>query len=482
MRSLLTSCLCLLTLGSFAQERFGIAHSNYGGGDGIYLNPARAAGQWPFIDIRLAGADLYAWNSLVAWTDRTSPLIGEVRSGIAGQTNGAVVQRSTMFNRSHRATVFANALGPAVSVAIGRGTIGVGMRSRAYVSAAGITPEVANYMFEGLQYAPQLGQRYAIPAIHVRAAAWTEIGLNYAHILKAEGFNMVSAGVGLKYNIGHAAGAFQFNGTEFTVVDTAQLDIHEASASYGFAMPEVSAGRGWGADLGVSFERTLAEAEGYRPHKPAIGCSPMGYRYRIGLSLIDLGGIRFRNGEAGRISSGSIAIADYDHIPVENTADVDSLLATSTKWTRSKGFKVGLPTAISLQYDQRITKNTYVAFAAVQNLAGKRSLRLRRTNSLALTPRYETRYFEAALPIVVHEYDIAHPSVGFMLRFQGLVVGSDHILPFINKRDVYALDFYVRLRWMIFKSPGCKGKRAGSAIQTRNGTKGMVPCDAPAFR
>ena len=479
MRSLVTYCALLIALGTFAQERFGIAHSNYGGNDAYSLNPARAAGQWPFIDIRLAGADLYAWNSLVALTDRTSPLVGEVRNGIAGQTNGSVVRRSSMVQGSHRATVFANVLGPAVSVALGRGTVGVGMRSRAYVSAAGITPEVANYMFEGLQYAPQLGQRYSIPAIHIRSAAWTEIGVNYAHILKAEGFNMLSAGMGLRYNIGHAAGAFQFNGTEFTVVDTAQLDIHEASASYGFAMPEASAGRGWGADLGVSFERTLSEVDGYRPHKAAIGCSPMGYRYRIGVSVIDLGGIRFRNGEAGRINAGSIAIADYDHIPVEDVEDVDSLLATSTKWKRSNGFKVGLPTGISVQYDQRLAKNTYVAFAAVQNLAGKRTLRLRRTNSIAITPRYETRYFEAALPMVMHEYDIKHPSIGFMLRFQGLVVGSDHILPFISKRDVYAMDFYVRLRWMIFKSPACKGKRAGSAIQTRNGTKAMVPCEMP---
>ena len=195
--------------------------------------------------------------------------------------------------------------------------------------------------------------------------------------------------------------------------------------------------------------------------------------------MIDLGGIRFRNGEAGRINAGSIAIADYDHIPVEDVEDVDSLLATSTKWKRPNGFKVGLPTGISVQYDQRLAKNTYVAFAAVQNLAGKRTLRLRRTNSIAITPRYETRYFEAALPMVMHEYDIKHPSIGFMLRFQGLVVGSDHILPFISKRDVYAMDFYVRLRWMIFKSPACKGKRAGSAIQTRNGTKAMVPCEMP---
>ncbi len=460
-----------------AQERFGLAHSNYNPTDAAYLNPARTAGQWPYTDIRILGADVHAWNSLVAWSDRDRALVGEVRNGLAGQANGSVVRRGNALSDGHKAVVQANVLGPAVSLALGRGTFGIGMRSRVHISGSGVSKEMANYMFEGLNYAPQIGQRYHDRGVRMLGAAWTEFGVSYAHILKAEGFSMISAGVTLRYNIGHGAGALQFTDLDYTVFDTARLDVHNATARYGFAMPSANAGSGWGADLGAVYERTMDEADGYRPHKGASGCTPMRYRYRIGVSLIDLGGIRFRNAEAGTISTGSLSIADHQHVPVQGVEGVDSLLATSTNWTRTNAFKVGAPTALSVQYDQRLANNTYIAFAAVQQLAGRNTTRLRRSNSMAITPRFETRYFEAALPIVMHEYDVAHPSIGFMLRLNGLVVGSDQIMPFISKGDVYALDLYVRVRWMIFRSPACRGKRTNK--KHRSGSKEMIPCSFP---
>ncbi len=113
---------------------------------------------------------------------------------------------------------------------------------------------------------------------------------------------------------------------------------------------------------------------------------------------------------------------------------------------------------------------------AVQNVSFRNGTRLRRTNSISITPRFETRYVEAALPVTLHEYDLRHPSVGFMLRFDGLVVGTDHIFPFVNTRDVYAADIYFRLRWMIHRSPFCKGKRSGAR---HPGGKDALPCATP---
>lgn len=476
MRIQLTGCAVLLVLFTNAQERFGILHSNYGGSDIGLLNPARPAGQWPYADIRILGADLFAWNSLIAWSDRQSPLVGELRNGMAGNTSGNVVLRSQGLAATHRAVVQAGLSGPAFSLALGRCTIGAGIRSRVHVSATGISQELSNFIYHGLNYVPQRGERYRDAGIRAVGAAWTEFGLSYAHILHAQGFGMVSAGTNLRYALGHAAGALQLTDLDYTVVDSALLQVHEATARYGFAMPAVNAGAGLGADVGMTYERTLEEVDGYRPHKGSGGCTPARYRYRIGVSLIDLGGMRFRQGEAGAITAGAITIADHTRLPIQDVEDLDSLLATSTQWSRSKAFSIGLPTAVSVQYDQRLAENTYVAFAAVQQLAGRNAMRLRRSNSIAITPRFETRYFEASLPVVVHEYDVAHPSVGFMLRFNGLVLGSDHIMPFISRGDVYAMDVYMRLRWMIFRSPACKGRRPAKRV---SGGREMIPCATP---
>lgn len=476
MRAHFLCCAVLFAAVVSAQERFGIAHSNFGGADAAYLNPARYAGQWPYADIRVMGVDAFAWNSLVSWSDRQRPLLGEVRDGIAGNSTGNVVRRGSIYAGSHRGVVRSTVLGPAFSLALGRGTIAAGVRSRVHTSVSGVTEELANIIFEGIGYAPQFGKRYQLGGLRVLGAAWTETSLSYAHIIQAEGFGMLSAGASLKYNIGHTAGAFQISDLDFTVLDTAQLEIHNVSASYGIAAPRFSSGSGFGADIGMVYERTMDECDGYRPHQGSAGCTPMRYRYRVGVSLIDLGGIRYKSAEAGSIDSGSLSIADHAELPIQSVEDLDSLLATSTRWTNDARFSIGLPTALAIQYDQRIADNTYVALAAVQQLSGKNTMRLRRNNAISITPRFEMRYVEFALPVVFHEYDVARPSIGAMLRFNGLVIGSDHVMPFVGRADVYGLDFYARLRIMLFRSPACKGKRTATH---RSGSKDMIPCATP---
>jgi Family of unknown function (DUF5723) len=479
MRVCIPFILALVTwLPASSQERFGLLHSNYAGTDAGFLNPARTAGQWPYADIRLFGVDVNAWNSLVAWTGRDQRLVGEVRSGIAGSTSGDVVMRGLPASGVHRGFAQVNLLGPAFSLSLGRGTIGAGIRARSYTSVTGVSPALGNFIFHGLAYRPQQGIRYQESGVRALTAAWTEFSVNYAHILKAEGFGLFSAGMNLRYHMAHAGGALQFDELDFTVLDSAQLIIHNATAAYGFSMPAMNAGRGFGADLGVVYERTLEEADGYMPHRSSGGCDPLRYRYRIGASLIDLGGLRFREGETGNISGGSTDINDYTDIQIDDQSDLDSLFAASTNWTREGAFRIGMPTAVALQYDQRVVDHAYIGFAAVQQLSGRNSMRLRRINTLAITPRFETRYVEAALPITVSEYDVLRPMVGLMLRFEGLVIGTDNLLPFATTRDVFAVDLYVRLRWMIHRSPFCKGKRKSTGGH-RTGSSESLPCSTP---
>src|SRR5262245_37127126 len=139
-------CCGLAALTAAAQERFGITHSNYAGADAAYLNPARSAGQWPYADFRLTGTDLFVWNSLVAWSQRVQPLIGEVRSGIGGHTSGELMLRGPLSGRTERGFVQATALGPAFSLSLGRGTIGAGVRTRAHASISGASPAMGNFI------------------------------------------------------------------------------------------------------------------------------------------------------------------------------------------------------------------------------------------------------------------------------------------------------------------------------------------------
>ncbi|MEZ4807799.1 MAG: hypothetical protein R2815_10090 [Flavobacteriales bacterium] len=95
--------------------------------------------------------------------------------------------RSQGLAATHRAVVQAGLSGPAFSLALGRGTIGAGIRLRGCTSAPpGSLRNSSNFIYHGLNYVPQRGDVAGMPAF-VPSVPWTEFGLSYAHILHAQG-------------------------------------------------------------------------------------------------------------------------------------------------------------------------------------------------------------------------------------------------------------------------------------------------------
>ena len=460
-----------------AQEQFGLTHGNFAGVDGGAMNPARLAGQWSYASIRLIGADLFVWNDMVALSGQDHTLMGEVRDGMRG-TPGDLVLRESLRSDLKQGFVQVGIPGPAFSLSLGKGSLSAGIRSRSATSVTGISPELGRFLFHGSGYSAQHGIRYRDEGTRALTAAWTEVGLAYARIISSEGFGLVSAGASLRYQQAHLGGLLQFDVFDYTVLDTMRATVHDLSGSFGFASPSASAGRGWGADIGVQYERTMEEADRYVPHHASTGCKPMPYRYRIGLSVIDLGANYFKRAMGGFVNGGTTTIADLSDIDMDGAEALDSLFGTVANWTTSDKFLIGDPTAVALQYDQRLFDRAYVAFDLVQQLSSRHGSRLRRPNSVAITPRFDTRWFEASIPIVFHEYVFTRPSVGLLLRFSDLSIGSDHILPFLTRPNVSGADIYFRLRITIARSPFCRGKRRSGAKHTSGSTEAL-PCVLP---
>ncbi|MBL8010228.1 MAG: hypothetical protein JNJ64_06440, partial [Flavobacteriales bacterium] len=414
----------VLALTGRAQEQFGLVHGNWSGPDALVLDPTRSAGQWPYASIRLLGADLFAWNDLVALNGDDHSLLREVRNGARGQAPSEIVLRESLSGDAKHGTVLVALPGPAFSLAAGRHGLGIGLRTRSVTSITGVSPHLGRFIVHGLDHRPQHGQRYRDEHVRAIAAAWTELSLNYAHIIRASGFGIWKAGASVRWQVPHAGAAFRLDVLDYTVVDSMRAEVHEVSGSYGVAMPSGMAGSGWGADVGISYERTLEEADGYLPHRASNGCTAMPYRYRISASIVDLGGMRFNNAIAGSVGSGTLTFPDHGNVQVAGPEGVDSLFAAAGDHTSNGRFRIGNPTAAALLYDQRLADRTYVGLAWVQQLSARSGDRLRRPNTLALTPRYESRWFEAAVPVVFHEYGWRRPSVGLMLRFSDIVVGS----------------------------------------------------------
>lgn len=459
-----------------AQEQLGIANSNYAGTDAVPLNPARLAGQWPWLDINFIGVDAFAWNNHVYLSRNEHSFWGDVRGGMNGTINDLRINESPAAGKRH---AFADLAlrGPAFAISNGISSLGAHITTRAAVDVVGLSPELAHVMVNGLGYQPQFGMRVNEEDLRLSSAAWTEIGLSYARIIYNQGYQLITAGATVDYLMAHHGAALRMDRLDFAVNDTANAEVYNATGSYGFAEPGLQSGSGFGVDLGVQFIRTETETDRYLPHRVSTGCEPLLYTWRAGFSILDLGALSYSLPYTGNFNAASASYTDYQAIDLDGLPAVDSLFSASLGLiSRDPKLRIGLPTALSGQFDYRVRDNVYVAANVVQNIASAKSLRLRRMNTLGIVPRFETRRFEVALPIVLHEYDIRKPGVGLMLRLNNVIVGSDHVLPMIARTDIYGLDFYVRVKWTIFKGPYCNGKKQ---LPHTPGDRNALPCVTP---
>ena len=471
---LLTGVVLSAMCDAHGQEQFGLLNSNYAGTDAVPLNPARMATQWAWMDINLAGAGAFVWNDHVYMSGNDRSLLGEMGAGIRGAEGGKLNFYESLRSGGRHGFMNAHIALPAVSLNFGKHSFGAHVTTRTALSITGVGNDIARFAYNGLGYTPQHGTRYNDDRLSIAGGAWTQFGASYARLLAAKENSLISAGITAKYLMAHMGAGLNFAALDYSVLDTARADVYDASGIYGFAAPAMNAGRGWGFDLGATYERTLENADGYVPH---TSCDPMPYRYRIGVSLIDVGGMRFRDGTTGGFHASTANFPDYNDIQLDSEADADSLLAASlSTYESGTGFKMGLPTALAVQYDQRIIDHVYIAAAVVQNLAFGDILRLRRPNSIAVVPRFELQRFEAAVPLVIHEYDLRRPSLGLMLRLNNVVLGSDNLLSMVTRGGIFGTDVYFRIKWTVFRGPACKG---GKTRVHKAGVREAMPCKFP---
>ena len=67
-----------------------------------------------------------------------------------------------------------------------------------------------------------------------------------------------------------------------------------------------------------------------------------------------------------------------------------------------------------------------------------------RGNLLAITPRYESRWISAFLPISIYNYQKVQ--IGAAVRLGFLTIGSDDLGGFIGKSNLNGMDFYAGLK------------------------------------
>lgn len=449
MRYLITLICCFFVgVTMHAQEQLGLRIDNYSGIHGSLINPSHnvtSLFQWD-LNIVSAGVSIqtnygFIRNTNVFHSIRNNDnliLLQDVENLNTISSNDLVVD----FNKNNKLkyiSVFANAMGPSLMVKLKNGhSLGFFTNFRSAASTHDI-PIILNYStYFDIPYNDFIN----VDGFKISTMVWSEFGLNYAARIETyDGY--FGIGASLKFINAYEAAYINIKRSVLSAqVQGDTLLFQSPHLNYGLTNDNLegenpniqSNGFGVGVDLGFTYVY-----EGNEDH----------YKWKVGISLLDLGQIELsRNAEKHDLNTDTLAVFPSGQFQSISNQDRIYLLseiglADSTASLTSSSFSMGLPGAISIQGDYKVMDYFYINGVFIQRIPmGVNSIR--RNNLMALTPRFEHRWFGFAMPVVLLNYQKL--SLGTSMRLAFLTIGSDDIGSFFGKRNLDSSDFYVALK------------------------------------
>lgn len=431
----------------FAQGEHGLAHGNYNVTEGIRINPARAVDPVPFFDFHVLGGNAFIDNNYIFLPDKEFNLF-------AAKFPNEAKDNFTLTKKHGQLEV--NVLGPAFNYPFRKHTIGISTAIRNYTSIRDIPFHLAKNYFDEWENIDFHNQSFEGDEFRINSLTWEELGVHFGTIVYQEGFEMINVAGNLKYILGAGGFSFKAQNFDYTLIDQNNIAFTDVDAEYTATVPGTNQGRGWGLDLGFEYKKMLEPVNGYIPHDIISDCKRIDYKYRFGVSLLDLGYINFTKSSFYRkIEDGQVQWDDFSDFNADNTRDFindfDERFAPYIT-NEKTSYTAYLPAALSVQYDYNFENNYFINATALVGVRRKNKFGAERLDHLAITPRYEKPHFEIAAPVTINRF--LHPGVGFAMRFWYLSFGTNNIVPYLIG-DVYGMDAYFHIKWKFLKSKRC---------------------------
>ncbi len=474
------SVLFLASLPGLAsgQSMNGLIMSNYAGVNSIQVNPGAMLSSKNWLEIQLVGVGVFVQNNMLYQPGADYKFSHFFQGGYEWPTHsegfGTESRIFYTFDNKKPKSAFVNVRvnGPGAMLVWGKHAFAVTTAIRNVVSAHKIPYELANFIYLGLNYRPQQKINYQDNRpFSLTQMAWAEIGLSYAYEIYGRGFNRLDAGVSVRRLFGYAGLYVKAKNMNYTVLDDSTFSIKNMDAEMGMSMPvdyqtnQVSGatafrGGGFGFDFGVTYTRLE------KPHQEQYFTKPCAqkyedYLYRVGVSLIDVGGIRF-NSNAQKLAIDNRS-SYWDQVNRIKFRSIDQFIDTisykfygDTNSARvSDKFTLWLPSALSVQFDYHLTKYTYVNASLIYPVSFANAT-VYRPAELTLTPRYESRWLEVSLPISLYDWYL--PRVGLAVRVYGFTIGCDKLGGFFDFNDFTGIDIYFSIKYFLGKGFCRQGK------------------------
>ncbi|GIV42640.1 MAG: hypothetical protein KatS3mg034_1950 [Vicingaceae bacterium] len=338
-------------------------------------------------------------------------------------------------------------------------------RVRTYTNIDGIEPHLARLIYEGFEYPPHWNQEVVNETpIQVQSTTWAEYGLTYSRVVMDKEKHFLKAGATLKLLQGLQSFYIYIDDFHYKFINQDTMDIFKTDVYYGhsnnftfdnssvqykfIAYPTI------GGDLGIVYEfrpkwqdykyNMDGETNLWRKDKDK-------YKLRVGLSLLDIGRLRYKKGYYSGNFHSDIKDWYIGGLAFSNVNDLDDTLRNRFTYIQDEGFYLmQLPTALSMQIDYNVWKSLYVNATPFYAFARKKDKeKIKELTRLTGSIRWDRRWYGVSIPFTYDEYNKTH--VGLALRLGVLMLGTTNLTPIVTSQDINGGDFYFALKIPVFQ-------------------------------
>jgi outer membrane protein OmpA-like peptidoglycan-associated protein len=415
-----------------AQRYYGIANSNYAATNGLYINPANIADNRMLMDL-----NFFSGNGAV---NQNYGYIKNFKSFTDAVNKG----KDIVFTRNSRTenvgfNFLGEVRGPSFMMQIGKKqAIGLLTRGRVVASGTGINTDYFTYINDGIRGVKlPNGASFNSGNLNTNLNAFTEIGIAYGREVLNKGINYIKVGAVLKRYNGVAFYSARINNFNVKLIDTSISKVEFngiANASRNGNFDNLTsnnflfggAGSGLGIDIGGVYEHRDAEEISTSRYENK-------YKYKIGFAIQDIGSMKYRaspDNENYVINTNGPKVVSSLDTAQRGFEDLTSYFKSISGVTSTKdnnATKIKAPTVFTLYGDYKFSKHIYVNALFTGGLVGNKTNGTRTAFQAVVTPRFETTFLDAGLPISYNALS-QDVKVGLGLRLGIFYIGSDDLV------------------------------------------------------
>ncbi len=445
MRKLLFKLFLLIPFIALSQDYSGFISDNYSGLYSVLNNPATAVNSPYLSDINLLSANAFVSNDYTGIN--LGALVNNDEKKFYDNSEGNINSKIDGNNFNLNASL----LGPSFLVNISKGhALALTSRARYLINVNSIEGAFFDQYSNGFSTSSNYTFTQDSPTFI--SNSFVEIGLTYATELKKTKNSSIRSGLSLKYLKGL--------GAMFAEIENLQVAYHNSDNTldtsgnlvYGVSndfnqdtyilTPD---SKGFGFDLGFVYEwrpsakksETTKEVKKYK-----------NYKYKIGISLTDLGSITYPSSLHKKYDLDRISI---DANTINDEADLETTLDNLyTPTETQEDIKIKLPTAAHVSIDWNTNNKIYLNLQTdISVTSSSKKMANRIVSTATLTPRYESKWLSAYSPISFNEHMNFKWGLGF--RAGPIFVGSGSLFSNLFVKNSKGADIYFGFKIPLFK-------------------------------